>query len=189
MPKNKQPTIELPPFPQLTWNDFFWDSVVYLPSWRGFIPDQELCPWVTSGIRPDGELDLSVSSPVDEKPEPPSREQMVSYQHLIDHQESLLETVLQAIFADYPRLRECYADSVGDELMPPISAVSDLLSLIRPNVVHLLGNPKDGFTRVGCGFSCKWDYEHGLGVLTHRGVVIAIGESDEAFSEYFPDLE
>jgi|KBSSwiStaDraftv2_1062776.scaffolds.fasta_scaffold117195_1 hypothetical protein len=189
MPNDEQPTIELPRFPLLTWNDFYWDGAVHLPAWRGFIPIQELCPWVTSGIRPDGELHLHVSSPVDERPEPPSREQIISFQHLLDNQASLREAALQAIFADYPRLRECYGDFVDDESMPRISAASDLLRLIRPGGVHLLAHPKDGFTRVGFGFSCKWDEEHGLGVLTHRGVVIAVGGADEAFSEYFPDLE
>jgi hypothetical protein len=179
MTHDEQPTIELPPFPLLTWNDFYWDGAVHLPAWRGFIPLQE----------PDGELHLHVSSPVDEKPEPPSREQILSFQHLLDNQASLREAALQAIFADYPRLRECYGDFVDDESMPRLSAASDLLRLIRPGGVHLLAHPKDGFTRVGFGFSCKWDEEHGLGVLTHRGVVIAIGGADEAFSEYFPDLE
>lgn len=189
MPSDQEPTIELPPFPALTWSGFHWEGIVHLHTWRGFIPIQQLCPWVTSGVLPDGDLHLNVSSPVDDSPEPPSQEQVASFRHLLDHQASLREAALHAVFADYPRLRECYGDFVDEESMPAISEASALLRLVRPGGVHVLANPKNGFTRVGFGFSCKWDEEHGLGVLTHHGVVIATGGADEAFSEYFPELE
>lgn len=36
---------------------------------------------------------------------------------------------------------------------------------------------------VGFSFHCTWDDEHGCGVLTHDGNVVAVGESDTVFDE------
>lgn len=191
MPTDEQPTIELPPFPSLTWSGFHWEGIVQLDAWHGFVSLQELCPWVSHGILPDGDLHLNVhvSSADRATPTPPTREQVVSFQHLLDEQVSLRDAALQAVFADYPRLRECYGDFVDDQAMPEIAEPRALMRLIRPNGVHVMAHPKDGFTRVGFGFACTWDEEHGLGVLTHRGFVISTGGADESFSEYFPEHE
>lgn len=191
MPDKQQPTIKMPPFPQLVWDDFSWGGIVHLEAWRGFIRLKELCPWISKGILPDGDLDLAVGVPSihSGKPVPPTREQAVSFEQLLNHQASLRDAVLQAIFADYPNLRECYGDYVEEQAMPEISTPRALMRLIRPSCVHVMAHPKDGFTRVGFGFACSWDEEHGLGVLTHHGVVIAVGEADEAFSEYFTEAE
>jgi hypothetical protein len=135
------------------------------------------------------DLLLCVTSPVKDRPERPSQEQVASFQHLLAHQESLLDAVLEAVHTEYPRLRGRLKEFVDEHSMPPGSEPAGLLRLISPNIIHLLANPKDGFTRVGFGFDCKWDEDHGLGVLTHQGRVIKVGGADEAFSEYFPDLE
>lgn len=191
MPTDQAPTIDFPPFPPLVWRGFAWEAIVHLDSWRGFIPIEELCPWVTRGILPDGDLHLyvSVSSADHGTPTPPSPEQVLSFQHLLDNQASLRDAALQAVFADYPRLRECYGDFVDEQVMPEISEPRGLMRLVRPGGIHVLAHPKEGFTRIGFGFSCSWDEEHGLGVLTHCGRIIATGCADEAFSEYFPELE
>ena len=44
-------------------------------------------------------------------------------------------------------------------------------------------NEKEGFTAIGFGFHCKWDEEHGLGVLTHKGKVMEVGAAETGFSE------
>ena len=177
MPDDQQPTIELPPFPSLTWGGFHWEGIVQLEAWCGFIPLRELCPWVSRGIFPDGDLHLNVgvSSADHGTPTPPTREQVISFQHLLDHQASLRDAALQSVFADYPRLRECYGDFVDEQAMPEVAEPRALMRLIRPSSVHVMAHPKDGFTRVGFGFACSWDEEHGLGVLTHGGVVIRTG--------------
>jgi hypothetical protein len=184
--KVKPIRLHVPPFPRLTWNGSFWEGKVHLEAWRGFISIREFCPWVTRGGLPDGDLRLHVSSPVNDKPEPPNQEQITSFQHLLDHQKTLREAVLRAVFEQYPRWKKCYAGFVDEQMMPAISDASALTRLIRPGGVHVMANPKNGFTFIGFEFACKWDEEHGLGVLTHRGTVISTGGADEAFREYFP---
>ena len=173
----------------MTWRGSFWEGMLCLNAWRGFTQTGDRRWWSMLRGPANKDLLLQVSSPVENGPQPPSAEQLTSFQHLLSHQEAIRDAVLEAVFADYLRLRECYGDAVDGQSMPPISQASGLLRLLSPNIVHVLANPKDGFTRVGFGFDCKWDEEHGLGVLTHRGAVIATGGADEAFNEYFPDLE
>ncbi|MGV3756247.1 MAG: DUF6985 domain-containing protein [Verrucomicrobiota bacterium] len=170
------PIITMPPFPELIWSGYCWEGEVSLPAWRRFI------------ILGDG-FDLSVDSKSKHGTIPPSAEQLATFKHLMKDQAELRETVLQAIFADYPRLRECYGDFPGPENMPEVSSPAELLRLIRLGTVHIMCNPKDGLTRLGFGFSCKWDEEHGLGVSTHHGKVVAMGGADEAFSDYYPALD
>jgi hypothetical protein len=185
----EEQTIEIPPFPPLTWTGFNWEGVIHLDAWREFASVLELCPWLDSWERPEGDLGLNVSSPAGNSPEAPNLEQMFTFQHLLDDQAALRDEVLKAIFAKYPALREIYGDAVEGEAMPAISEPDDLLRLISPNVVYVLANPKDGFCRIGFGFDCKWDEEGGLGVLTHRDGAISVGGADEAFREYFAELE
>ena len=42
--------------------------------------------------------------------------------------------------------------------------------------IYILDGAKIGFQ-----FSCSWDMEHGLGVMTRKGKVINIGEAEVAF--------
>ncbi|HEY1174202.1 MAG TPA: hypothetical protein VGH19_22745 [Verrucomicrobiae bacterium] len=172
----ERPSISLPPFPELVWTGYVWEGEVTLPAWRRFI---------VLG----GDFVLSVDSRSKQEAIPPGAEQLATFQHLLRDQTQLRETVLQAIFADYPRLRECYGDFPRPENMPEISNHEELLRLIKLNTVHIMSNQKDGLTRLGFQFSCKWDEEHGLGVSTHLGKVVAMGGADEAFSDYYPALD
>jgi hypothetical protein len=183
--------VVIPPFPKLLRHDvggyFDWQGIVQLPSWKGFAPCSALHSdgWdPTRGIRNDGDLKLHVE-PNHPSSSTPTEEQARAFQHLLDSEAAMLESVLSAVFREYPAWRENYfgeqissdggrtwqkgselPDLVPPDNMPAISSPSDLRRLIRPGGVHVIANPKDGFTRVGFGFACKWDDEHGLGVST-----------------------
>jgi hypothetical protein len=69
------------------------------------------------------------------------------------------------------------------ENMPEIKHPNELMRLIRPGMVHVLASEIDGFVRVGFEFGCKWDEEHGLGVLTHKGKVMEVGQAEASFND------
>ena len=69
--------------------------------------------------------------------------------------------------------------------MPEISSPADLRRLIRPQSVHVMTHPKNGLTRIGFDFACRWDDEHGLGVSTHAATVTGVGGPEEACAEYY----
>lgn len=197
-----------PPFPPLIRDVFgedrslfFWQGEVRLSSWTGFPRERDL----TDGFCPDepapeGVLDLCVR-PVDMAAgSQPTHEQGRAFQHLLDNQLAVRDAVLQGIFDVYGPWRDSYlntkissdggktyqpASSFPDlfppENMPEISVPAGLMRIIRPNTVHILESCKDGFAEVGFQFACKWDEEHGLGVLTHKGKVLQVGDASASF--------
>ena len=105
---------------------------------------------------------------------PPAKEQAAAYQYLKDNEAAVACSVLDAIYDDYPRLRDMYG-AVG---MP---ANPDLRKLIGLAIVHVLDIAKDGHAYIGFELGCAWDQEHGLGVLTHRQRVLIVGQADRSF--------
>ena len=60
--------------------------------------------------------------------------------------------------------------------MPDICAPQELSELLELQNIYILDGAKIDFE-----FSCSWDMEHGLGLMTHKGKVINIGEVEVAF--------
>jgi len=108
--------------------------------------------------------------------------------------------VLQAFFNSYGAWRDSYfnaqissdggktyqpasadPDLCPPENMPEISVPAGLMRIIRPHTVHILASGADGIAEVGFEFACKWDEEHGIGVLTHKGTVVQVGDASASF--------
>lgn len=189
-----------------------WKGIVHLESWKEFARHAELSSdgWSPSkGCLPDGDFTLdvnppggSVNRPAEDSDSRPSEAQAKAFQHLLDNEIAIRNAVLEGIFKVYPEWRENYYGSQissdagktyqsGWELpelfppenMPEVKHSNELTRLIRPGTVHVLAKEIDGFVRIGFGFSCKWDEEHGLGVLTHKGKVIEVGQADTSFND------
>lgn len=60
--------------------------------------------------------------------------------------------------------------------MPDVATPQELSELLELQNIYILDGAKIGFQ-----FSCSWDMEHGLGVMTRKGEVINIGEAEVAF--------
>ncbi len=60
--------------------------------------------------------------------------------------------------------------------MPDICSPQELSELLELQNIYILDSVKIGFQ-----FSCSWDMEHGLGLMTRKGEVINIGEAEVAF--------
>ena len=65
-----------------------------------------------------------------------------------------------------------------------VNEPDDLRPLIGLSSVHVLDVFHDGAACVGFEFGCVWDEEHGAGVMTHLGQVIATGQADCSFVEW-----
>lgn len=179
---------------------FFWCGTIHLDSWKGFATLEEIWEFFgpSTGGKPEGDLGVAVS-PGEQSAGGPTDDQSRAFQHLLDNEKAIRDAVLQGIFDVYPKWRESYYGPISSdggktyrpitefpelyhpEKMPEISNPNELVRLIRPDAVHVLAKPIDGFTRIGFSFACKWDEEHGLGVLTHKGKVMAVGDGTEAF--------
>jgi hypothetical protein len=171
------------------WDGHFWAGEIVLSAWAGF--QERLGAYSSrSAARPsDGKVQVSVRSPTDNDNTmtPPSREQEQAVCFLRDNAELLRDRVTRAIFEEYPRMRETFADFFGEDLearMPELRDPADLKSLIGLSTVHISDVSKDGVAYVGFEFGCEWEEEHGLGVITHKDRIIEVGDSETAFDAW-----
>ena len=173
--------IQVPPFPELTWNDYSWAGEVCLPSWAKFERRR----------RPDAPCDgtarLTVVAKEMARPIP---EQVAAFQHLLDNEVVVADAVAMALLAYYPGERQAYLDSYGleeSDEVPEIVGVAGLQQLVGLSSIHVLSLARDGMACIGFGFRCVWDDEHGAGVMTHHGRVIATGHADCSFVKWMAE--
>jgi Domain of unknown function (DUF6985) len=188
--KQSRPLLDRPPFPPLNWDEYFWRGWVTLPVWRGFQNRQGPYAELSSGKPSDGTARLSVAT-VDDKLAPPTPEQEASYRFLIEHEKAVADTVLQAVFDEYPEMREDCGDGEGEEfdlLCPEITRPEQLKALMGLAFVHVLTVALNGTAYVGFEFGCNWDVD-GLGVLTHQDRVVELGATHLSYTAYFAELD
>jgi hypothetical protein len=157
---------------------------VVLPAWAEF--QTRLGPYahLSSDEPSDGTAELRVSTE-DGEQRPPSPAQARAFLHLTQNEPAVTRAVQEAILAEYPRLRVVYGRlqpvAGAPEIMPRIASVRDLQPLIGLSIVHILEDERDGIAYVGFELGCSWDVEHGLGVMTHAGRVVEVGQADTSF--------
>ena len=86
-----------------------------------------------------------------------------------------------AIADAYNSVAHLYIEAGVPDLPPALDRPDQLRGLIGLNFVHVLAESKDGVCYIGCEFGCEWEEEHGLGVMTHRGEVVAVGHAEMSF--------
>jgi hypothetical protein len=176
--------IDIPPFPLLTWDDYSWAGEVRLPSWAGFQSRRGPYGSVSTATPSDGTARLTVDAEAKASPTP---EQVAAFRHLLENEATVAEAVGRALLDYYPGERAAYLDAYdlgeSDE-MPEVTALAGLRSLVGLGSVHVLSLAKDGMACIGFEFGCVWDGEHGAGVMSHRGRVIATGQADCSFVQW-----
>ncbi len=164
-------TIDIPPFPPLTWNRYSWSGEVRLPSWVGFQSRRGAYASVSDPAASDGTAGLTVEGDAESLPTP---EQAAAFRYLLEHESAVAAAVLRAIFEYYPAEREA-------KDVPEIADPAGLRALVGLSAVHVTWVVQDGAACIGFEFGCAWDAEHGAGVMTHLGWVIATGQADSSF--------
>lgn len=178
--------IHTPPFPPLTWNGYFWSGEIVLPSWAGFQSRRGPYGSVSSQRPSDGTVGLTVRSMDNASQSHPVPEQAVAFEYLIDNEATIAASVGQAVVKHYADAKEAYLDDEDEEgeTLPDVTKPEELRSLIGLHAVHVLAVARDGAAYIGFEFGCVWDGEHGAGVMTHRGRVVAVGQADVSFQEW-----
>ena len=124
---------------------------------------------------------LSVAGDGSEEAKLPTPEQADTFAHYVQNERLITCRVIAAIFQQLPFYRSCY----GEGKVPQLRAADELKRHIGPFCVHILRTPKDGATCLGFELGCNWDYEHGVGVLTHKGRVLYVNLSDTSICDLF----
>jgi hypothetical protein len=173
-------TLDSSPFPPLKWNLYFWMGEIILPSWSGFQARRGGYGAVSSRKPSDGTARLSISPLDKEARTHPTAEQVAAFNHLMENEEAVGAAVMRALVDYYPG--HAYDEDDGE--LPEVSEPSDLRPLIGLSTVHVLDLFRDGAACIGFEFGCVWDEEHGAGVMTHLGQVIATGQADCSFVKW-----
>jgi hypothetical protein len=169
----KDMTLNIPTFPPLQWEDYFWVGEVTLPSWSGFQTRRGWYGSVSSDSPSNGTARLRVMPEDADRRGHPTAEQEVAFKYLLDNEAAVAASVLQALFNRYPDEKaayvEAYSEDEAEETLPDITDPSGLRALIGLSNVHVLSVVKDGAAYVGFEFGCIWDEEHGAGVMDASG--------------------
>jgi hypothetical protein len=174
--ENPRPPLNMPPFPPLRWDGYFWSGRLTLPSWRGFQARLGAYAARSSAKESDGTARLSVATPAGVAEQPPSAEQASALRYLLEHEEAIRDALMAAVFDEFPPMRErALRDGlVAESDLPALDRPEELKSHIGLSTVHILRVVKDGAAYVGFECGCTWDEEHGLGAMTHKGRIVEL---------------
>ncbi|WP_198027621.1 hypothetical protein [Seonamhaeicola sp. S2-3] len=121
-------------------------------------------------------------------------EEIKTYQHkaneyLIKNEEGIKNEILNALVIKYPEIQDIYDFEPDEkkELMPDVIDPNDFKKLIELIRIHFLNIKKDDIGYIGFEFDCKWDIEHGLGIMIHKNRIIKIGGADTSFMEWIAE--
>lgn len=176
--------LDIPPFPPLMWDDYSWVGEIRLPSWAGFQSRRGSYASIGDAGPSDGTARLTVDAETKARP---TLEQIAAFRHLLDNEKAVAEAVNLALLDYYPGERDAYLDAYdldASEEVPEVTDVAGLRTLVGLGSVHVLSLARDGMACIGFEFGCVWDGEHGAGIMTHRGRVIAVGQADCSFVEW-----
>ncbi|WP_228441130.1 DUF6985 domain-containing protein [Chryseobacterium phosphatilyticum] len=146
----------------------------------------ELKHWQTFFRTEDVYFHYEIFDEEDEYTEEPTAEQENGLIYLRENQENVLENILLELLKQYPGLQKNYgySEEARVDCMPDVKSVQGFADLLSPTYFYITSVIKDEYPYIGYGFSCSWDSEHGLGIMTHKDSVIEIGGADIAFDSW-----
>jgi hypothetical protein len=115
--------------------------------------------------------------------EPPSPAQVLAFQFFVEHEKNVCGTIIDAVFRWYVRRRKQEQRWFEEQECPEILKPDELRDLMEFGSLRVRCDEFKGTALLGFSFGCKWDDEHGLGVLLHRSTILDVGQADVAFHE------
>jgi hypothetical protein len=159
----------------------WWTTNVCLPSWKGFQNRTGAYGALDEPIVSDGFTKI-VFAPEGRGNDPLSDLEIASVRWVIENEGIIGRSLLDSLLSAYSELQVKYRlEGIEKiELMPDIASRDDFRPLIGLTAVNVHQVQKDGLPYAGFEFGCRWDDEHGLGVLMHGARAVQIGMADTA---------
>ena len=161
-------TLQLLPFPPLTWRNSLWTAPFLLPGWPDFQSDGRTD---ANGNRLTYELFVHTPN---RARIPPTDEQKRAFAELIAHAAAWKDAILEQLVSqshDFRNWCEILANASGTEAAGNLTAeLSSFTSLHR---VHVCADAV-----IGLEFDCLADPEHAYAAMMTDGNVYFVGDSD-----------
>jgi hypothetical protein len=153
---------------------------IELASWTGYYLYDDSYHLIKDKVVTNGRVGLWVDGEI--APDCSFRlmeEQVNSYFHLVEYQEKMKQSILENLKKEFPRLlSEEYSSWDQENSNFPGNLIFtkefDFKNYIGPESISIGEEVKDGMAYVTWNFRCRWDLEHGFGVITHRDRIIDI---------------
>lgn len=160
--------------PNLNKVDIFWEGTIQLTEWEKYF-----------GNKLDVKLNVGGDSIVDEITEIHEN----AFNYFVEQQSSILDIAINKIYLNYPSWQEEYGydEDEKSSLMPNLTCIEDLKSLIKPEKVYIMDIQTDGMAYYGIDFKCRWDDEHGLGLMFYKSRIVKVGGADTAFMTWIAE--
>lgn len=179
------PAAEVDPWVRLpVWAPYLWPRI-WRERWERQHPEAEPKVWDDE----DAEWFSVETVEVDDDPPPHTPAMLAAGSRVVADAEVIQRAILEAVHAAYPTYQEWYRDD-PEQLArhaPDVAGMADFTALIGLGSIHIHRTERDGLAYVGYLFSCSWDDEHGLGVLTHGSSVVSVGGADTSFLWWIAD--
>ncbi len=160
--------------PNLEKNDMFWEGTIQLNEWEKFF-----------GYKLGIKLNVGGDSIVDEITEIHEN----TFNYLVEQQANILDIVVNEFYLQYPIWQEEYGYDEDEKLylMPNLTCIEDLKKLINPQKIYIMDIETDNIAYCGIDFHCRWDEEHGLGLMIHKRRIVKVGGADTAFTTWIAE--
>lgn len=160
--------------PNLIKVDIFWEGTIQLTEWEKYF-----------GNKLDVKLNVGGDSIVDEITEVHEN----AFNYFVEQQSSILNIAINKIYLNYLSWQEEYGYDEDEKpsLMPDLTCIEDLKSLIKPQKVYIMDIEMESIAYCGIDFQCRWDDEHGLGIMFHKSRIVKVGGSDTAFMTWIAE--
>jgi hypothetical protein len=172
-------------------DDCWWKTKVVLPEWADckYIEDEDISQDKPLENTP-GSIEI-VFAPEGRDSSLLTESEILKITWFIENSIVVSNAVMESIYEAYPSLKEEYGYSQDEreDYMPDISSISDLKELISRPTINIHQIEKDTIPYIGFEFECKWDPEHGLGVLMNGTRTVKIGGADTAFTLWIAERD
>lgn len=160
--------------PNLFKNDIFWEGTVKLVEWENFFQKK-----ITLLLNVGGDCIIDQITEIHEN----------AFHYLIEQQINILDAAIKEIYKNYPLWQDEYNYNEDEKefLMPNLSCIEDLKKLVNPKKIYIMDVETDNMAYFGIEFQCRWDEEHGVGLMFHKNRVVKIGGADTAFMTWIAE--
>ena len=160
---------------------------IELPCWTGYFLTEEPNNVIKSKVVTNGCIELWVEGEINaDNTFKIDKEQANAYAYLVEHQETIKNSILQELKKKFPSLLSTEYSSWDHDngKFPQLSDLTpefDFKNFIGPSSIMIEEDVKDEVAYTKWHFECLWDAEHGFEVITHKGRIIDISSEADIF--------